>query len=155
MNLDLTRLNNDIVESMEIHEKIIIPKELYKMSSMIELKNLHLDGKAYKNSAEITILQATISGVMVLEDSISLDPIDYSFSCEIEEELQEFGQKIENILDITEILWQNIMLEVPLKISHVEDFNEYQGDGWKLVSEDSMKNTSNPFNELKDMMGEE
>lgn len=155
MYLDITKLNSDILESMDIHENVEIPRELYQSSSIIELKNIKLDGKVYKNSAEIIILQATVSGIMILEDSISLDPIDYPFSCEIEEELQEFGEKIENILDITEILWQNIMLEVPLKISHVEDFNEYQGDGWKLVSEDSMKNTNNPFNELKDMMGEE
>lgn len=155
MYLDITKLNSGILESMDIHENIEIPKDLYQSSSIIELKDIKLDGKVYKNSAEIIILQATVSGIMILEDSISLDPIDYPFSCEIEEELQEFGEKIENILDITEILWQNIMLEVPLKISHVEDFNEYQGDGWKLVSEDSMKNTNNPFNELKDMMGEE
>ena len=155
MYLDITKLNSDILESMDIHENIKIPKDLYQSSSIIELKDIKLDGKVYKNSAEIIILQATVSGTMVLEDSISLDPIDYPFSCEIEEELQEFGEKIENILDITKILWQNIILEVPLKISHVEDFNEYQGDGWKLVSEDSMKNTNNPFNELKDMMGEE
>lgn len=155
MYLDITKLNSGILESMDIHENIEIPKDLYQSSSIIELKDIKLDGKVYKNSAEIIILQATVSGIMILEDSISLDPIDYPFSCEMEEELQEFGEKIENILDITEILWQNIMLEVPLKISHVEDFNEYQGDGWKLVSEDSMKNTNNPFNELKDMMGEE
>lgn len=155
MYLDVTKLNSDILDSMDIHENIEIPKDLYQSSSIIELKNIKLDGRVYKNSAEIIILQATISGVMILEDSISLESIDYPFSCEIEEELQEFGEKIENILDITEILWQNIMLEVPLKISHVEDFNEYQGDGWKLVSEDSMKDTNNPFNELKDMMGEE
>lgn len=155
MYLDLTKINSGILDSINVHECIEISKELYELSSVIELKNLKLDGKVYKNSAEIITLQATISGTMILEDSISLDPIDYPFSCEIEEELQEFGEKIENILDITEILWQNIMLEVPLKISHVEDFNEYQGDGWKLVSEDSMRNTNNPFNELKDMMGEE
>jgi len=92
---------------------------------------------------------------MVLEDSISLDPIDYPFSMEIEEELEDFSEKMENTLDITDILWQNIMLEVPLRVSNVENFNEYQGDGWRLVDEDSIKNTNNPFKELKDMMGEE
>ena len=92
---------------------------------------------------------------MVLEDSISLEPIDHQFSCQIEEEFEENDENLENILDITDILWQNIVLEVPLKLTNVEDFNEYQGDGWKLVSEDSIKNTNNPFSELRDMMGEE
>ena len=69
--------------------------------------------------------------------------------------MPDFSEKIENTLDITDILWQNIMLEVPLRVSNVENFTEYQGDGWRLVDEDSIKNTNNPFKELKDMMGEE
>lgn len=155
MNLDLIKLNSCFENSIDINETINIPSELYQKTSIIELKDLKIKGKVFKNNAEIITLQATVSGIMVLEDSISLEPINYEFSCEIDEELQEFEEKLENTLDITDILWQNIMLEVPLKISHVEDFNEYQGDGWKLVSEDSIKNTNNPFNELKDMMGEE
>jgi len=155
MNLDLTKLNSHIEDDIELHETVQIPSELYQKSSVIELKNIKLDGRVLKNSTGEITLQATVSGIMVLEDSISLELINYDFSCEIDEELEEFEEKMENILDITDILWQNIMLEVPLKISHVEDFNEYQGDGWKLVSEDSIKNTNNPFNELKDMMGEE
>jgi len=155
MNLDLIKLNSCFENSIDINETVSIPSELYQKTSIIELKDLKIKGKVFKNNAEIITLQAIVSGIMVLEDSISLEPINYEFSCEIDEELQEFEEKLENILDITDILWQNIMLEVPLKISRVEDFNEYQGDGWKLVDEDSLKNTNNPFKELKDMMGEE
>ena len=155
MKLDLTKLYAGTENIINLHEDVQIPKEMYEKMSILELTDVKLDGMVYKDSMNTVILNANVSGIMTLEDSISLDPIPYPFSCELEEELQEFGEKTENILDITDILWQNIMLEVPLKISHVEDFNEYQGDGWKLVSEDSMKNTNNPFNELKDMMGGE
>ena len=34
-------------------------------------------------------------------------------------------------------------------------FDDYHGDGWRLVSEDSKEITNNPFKELKDMLGEE
>lgn len=155
MNLDLTKLNSGFLSELEIKEEFTIPTEFYQKTSILELKNLKLDGKVYRNSANEFTLQATVSGIMVLEDSISLDPIDYLFSMEIEEELEDFSEKMENTLDITGILWQNIMLEVPLRVSNVENFNEYQGDGWRLVDEDSIKNTNNPFKELKDMMGEE
>lgn len=155
MKLDLTKLNSCFESSIDINEIIEIPKCLYQKSSIVDLKDIKLVGQVLKDSVGVIILQATVSGIMVLEDSISLEPIDYAFSCKIEEEVQEFEEKLENTLDITDILWQNIMLEVPLKISRVEDFNEYQGDGWKLVSEDSIKNTNNPFNELKDLLGEE
>lgn len=155
MELDLTKLNNGFENSLDINEPIQIPKDYYQNSSVMDFKNLVLQGRVFKDSTDVITLQATVSGIMVLEDSISLDAIDYEFSCEIEEELEENYGKLENTLDITDILWQNIMLEVPLKFTNVENFNEYQGDGWKLVDEDSIKSTNNPFKELKDMMGEE
>ncbi len=154
MKLDLLTLTNNLKNVLEVDQKVEIPKEFYQKTSIIELKNLILKGTVTNNANTIT-LRATVTGMMILEDSISLEPIDYPFTCEIEEELQDFLKNNENTLDITEILWQNIMLEVPLKLSHVENFDEYQGDGWKLISEDSIKNTNNPFSELKDMMGEE
>ena len=155
MKLDLTELNNRIVTELEISSDVIIPKEWYLESNILELNNLHLTGSVFRDSSDLITLKATLSGNMILPDSISLEPVNYPFSCEIEENLQENSQKLENILDITEILWQNIMLEVPLKFTLVESFDEYQGDGWKLVSEDSFQRTNNPFSELKDMMGEE
>ena len=62
---------------------------------------------------------------------------------------------MKNTLDITEILWQNIMLEVPLRFTTVDDYSKYQGDGWKLTSEEELKVENNPFNDLKKMMGGE
>ena len=103
---------------------------------------------------EITI-KGNLEGIMVIADSISLDPIDYEFNSEIDEEIEEILEKTLKTLDITEILWQNIVLEVPLKLTNVESFDEYHGDGWKLTSEDSIENTNNPFKELEDMLGKE
>ena len=109
MELDLTKLNSGFLDSLDINTAIELPKDLYQNSNITELKNLFLKGKVFKNSADIITLEATVSGIMVLEDSISLELIDYEFSCEIDEELEENEEKLENILDITDILWQNIM----------------------------------------------
>lgn len=155
MELDITLLNRNIETSLKISDYVIIPKEKFQNTDILEFKNLKLDGSIIRESSDIITLKADLSGIMVLNDSISLDPIDYNFLCQIDEELVEKAENLENILDITDILWQNIILEVPLKLSNVKDFNEYQGDGWKLVDEDSIKSTNNPFSELKDMIGEE
>lgn len=156
MVLDLTRLNSRIVSEIELDQDIEIPTDFYKETDILELNQLHLKGSVFRNSSDFIVLKAVLSGSMVLPDSISLEPVSVDFSCEILEELQENRENLENILDITAILWQNIMLEVPLKFTLVENFDEYQGDGWKLVSEDSIQSTNNPFSELKDiMMGEE
>lgn len=155
MNIDITMLNRRMKNTIDIDSEVIIPNDRFSNTEILDLKNLKLQGSIVRNSSDIITLKADLSGIMVLEDSISLDPIDHQFSCQIEEEFEENDENLENILDITDILWQNIVLEVPLKLTNVEDFNEYQGDGWKLVSEDSIKNTNNPFSELRDMMGEE
>ena len=155
MNIDITMLNRRMKNTIDIDSEVVIPNDRFSNTEILDLKNLKLQGSIVRNSSDIITLKADLSGIMVLEDSISLEPIDHQFSCQIEEEFEENDENLENILDITDILWQNIVLEVPLKLTNVENFNEYQGDGWKLVSEDSIKNTSNPFSELKDMMGEE
>ncbi len=155
MNIDITMLNRRMKNTIDIDSEVVIPNDRFSNTEILDLKNLKLQGSIVRNSSDIITLKADLSGIMVLEDSISLEPIDHQFSCQIEEEFEENDENLENILDITDILWQNIVLEVPLKLTNVENFNEYQGDGWKLVSEDSIKNTNNPFSELRDMMGEE
>ncbi|MGN1000380.1 MAG: hypothetical protein ACI4OG_00390, partial [Bacilli bacterium] len=59
-----------------------------------------------------------------------------------------------NTIDILDILWQNIVLEIPLKYTLVEDLSKYQGDGWKVISEDEIKR-DNPFRVLAENMKEE
>ena len=53
---------------------------------------------------------------------------------EILENIDEFLENNQNSIDILEILWQNIVLEIPLKYTEVEDLSKYQGDGWKVIS---------------------
>ena len=153
MQIDCSKLLEK-ESSFEVKEPFEIPVDYLKNSEILSLSNLncHVVGTL---EGEMIHLQGEVTGVMTLADSISLEEIEYPFTAEIDENLEENFKNNTNLLDITEILWQNIILEVPLKLSHVENFNEYQGDGWKLVSEDSFQNTENPFRELKAMMREE
>lgn len=155
MVVDLTELNSRIIPELLLDQTVIIPSNFYQNTSVLELNDLHIKGSIFRNCSDFITLKGVLSGTMILPDSISLEPVNYQFSCEILEELQENSQNIENILDITTILWQNIMLEVPLRFTQVENFDEYHGNGWKLVEEDNLQITNNPFIELKDKMGEE
>ena len=56
--------------------------------------------------------------------------------------------KNKNTLDIFSFLWENIVLEVPLQFTKVEDLSKFHGDGWRLISEDSLKRENNPFSDL-------
>ncbi len=154
MFVDLSKIINESIARINLDSKVEIPKELYSSSEILDLKDLNFKGEVEYIEGEITI-KGILDGIMVLEDSISLEPIDYHFQAEIDEEIEENLEKSTNILDITEILWQNIVLEVPLKLTNVSNFDEYHGDGWCLISEDSIENTNNPFKELKDMLRKE
>ena len=92
---------------------------------------------------------------MIIEDSISLEPVQYPFSINYDDIIEENCKKNENTLDIFSFLWENIVLEVPLQFTKVEDFSKFRGDGWKLVSENELTENNNPFSELLDKMKEE
>lgn len=154
MNIDLNLLDNNTMSTIDINKEVIIPKDYYENTDINDLKNLTFIGKLdiIENNLSLT---GTLTGIMVIDDSISLEPINHEFSIEIDEEIDKNLIKLPNILDITLVLWQNIVLEVPLRLTNVSNFDEYHGDGWKLISEDSTKSTNNPFKELEDMLGKE
>ena len=153
MNIELDELFCHNTDKIVIDEDIIFTEE-YKSNDIKELKNVHFSG-LIKESSDTTIkLEGTLNGIMVIEDSISLEDVDYSFSCEIDENLDEILENNQNTIDILEILWQNIVLEIPLKFTVVNDLSKYQGDGWKVISEDEIKR-DNPFSILTENMKEE
>ena len=59
---------------------------------------------------------------------------------------------VRNRLDIQEFLWQNILVEIPLKvISEKNKDLTLKGNGWRLVTEEEINQRNNsPFSELKD-----
>ncbi len=112
-------------------------------------------GEITRQTDDIDYVDLDVSGVMILQDSISLEDIEYPFSLKIEGDLKEFITNLENSLDIIELLWENIVLEIPLKYTKVEDLSKFHGDGWKLVSEEEATTSHNPFNELLKNIEEE
>ena len=64
---------------------------------------------------------------------------------------------IENTLELKEFLWQNIVVEIPLRVvsDHAYD-KEYKGNGWRLVTEEDKKVSGNKSLEvLKQLLEKE
>ncbi len=132
---------------MLLDETITLPKEQYKNASILDIKNLHIKGNIsydYENNLSIAI---EANGDFLLEDAITLEAILYPFSCKIEEKIENieetcgsFYEKSKNTLDISEILWENIVLEIPIRATNMksEDLN-LQGSGWELAKEEKDK----------------
>ena len=145
MNIDLNKLNNS---NIDISGKYNIPKNYYENSDIIELNDIEVEGEISLDEDENEMINCMIKGKMVIPDTISLEEISYPFTIEFDDIIPETAKKSKNILDIFEFLWENIVLEVPLQFTKVEDLSKFHGDGWKLISEESLKKENNPFSDL-------
>lgn len=146
----LEKILQNQVSVIELDEVYDFSSDYYEKSEIKKLDNVHLTGKIFRDSYDIIKMEAKVEGEMVLLDAISLEEVPYSFSFEIDEDLEEIFTNLQNSIDIMEFLWQNIVLEIPLGYTIVTDFSKYCGNGWKLVGEeeDTEKRKNLPFADL-------
>ena len=154
MNIDYSLLVSGSVSDIDITNTYSIPKEYFESTDVIALNEIKVEGKIYQNVSEddpdelVEYINCKITGEMTIADSISLEPVEYPFSIEYDDIIEENCKKSENVLDIFQFLWENIVLEIPLQFTKVKDLSKFHGDGWKLISEDELKTSHNPFNDL-------
>lgn len=122
----------------EINEELIITKNYYELSDIKDLSPVKVLGIIKYNASDEIAINLNVSGTMKLTDAITNDLIDYPFSFEIDEileslegESEKYFEKNQNILDIIEFLWENIVLEVPIRITNEENVH-LSGEGWEL-----------------------
>lgn len=160
MDIDLTPLHSHITDKVDITNVYTLPKSFFGTTGVKKLENIKVEGYVYLSPGEddleeVDSINCKIEGNMIIEDSISLEPIEYPFAIDFDDIIEENCKKNENTLDIFSFLWENIVLEVPLQFTKVKDFSKFRGDGWKLVSENELTENNNPFSELLDKMKEE
>ena len=85
---------------------------------------------------------------MTIRDSVSLEEVDYPFSIDYDDIVDENWINNEKLLDIFIFLWENIVLEVPLQFTKVSDLSKFHGYGCRLISEEQLKLKNNPFSDL-------
>lgn len=145
--VDLVPLYSNNVTEICLDGVYNIPESYFVNSKIHSLSEIEVKNGLIKKVEGDYFLKMDVSGKMLISDSISSKDVWYSFKIEINEKLDEFMGNDKNSLDIIEVLWQNIVLEVPLRYTVVDDYSKYQGVGWKLVSEEELVN-NNPFNTL-------
>jgi len=149
MKINIFELYANVKSEMTFEKEIIFNKEEYQKAGIIELKQTKVTGKI-KRILDSYEVDYKITGIMVMACSISLEEIDYNFECEDSIIIEENGQNNElinkNTIDLTEIMWQNIIMEIPLKVEKPGiDKSQFKGEGWKLISQDD-SDTSEEFN---------
>lgn len=151
-------INKIPITGRKIDETVHFDEEMYKKAGILELKDLKLKGKIEKNRNQDVFIKAILTGIMILPDAVTLEPIPLPLEIRIEERIdegnetiQEYFEKNKNILDIMGILWENIVLEVPISISKGNRIDAF-GSGWELVrnTKESMDPRLAPLRKLLD-----
>jgi len=134
-------LNKIPITGLEINEEVNFDKEYYQNTDILELKHIKISGEIKRNIEQDIILSLEVKGTMILPDSRTLDPNTHDFSINIEEvcdesneNIREYYENKKNILDIMGILWENIVLEVPI-CKTANSFETKEGNGWELIDE--------------------
>ncbi len=144
--IDLIPLYSENMNKINIDGEYDVSSKIINENDIHEISIIKVKGDIKKVEDDY-YLKFNAKGKMKISDSITLEDIWYPFEIDFEEKLDDFIEKDKNSLDIIEVLCQNIVLEVPLRYSIVSDYSKYQGDGWKLVSEEEVIK-DNPFNTL-------
>lgn len=155
MEIDITRLKSGIDEYTLIDLNYSFTKEQLENSGIMELNNLKITGNISQVLDNFHI-NVNIDGIMVLPCSVSLKPTNYPFHINLDEDLdenlQESLKNATNTIDIFPIIWENILMEIPIRVVN-EDLSDVktEGNGWKLITGDEQQ--VNPgLAKLKDLL---
>lgn len=145
MNIDLTKLRSGIVGHIDVNIDYSFNKEELKDSNILEFNNCKIEGTISSGYEDDLKFNLNVSGTMILPCSISLKPVNYPINIKIDGYLSELftdlKEKVENTIDIFPIIWENILLEVPLKIVSDDLSNiKTSGEGWKFITEEEEEN---------------
>lgn len=152
-------LSNVFIHEIKEQMDVTIPQSYYQNTDIVSLPTFTISLEILKDNNQDYFLLINSDAKMGLKDALTLDVVDYPFSLNIEEKitddnemLQNFIKKQQNTLDIIGILWENIVLEIPISYSTSNLENEYH-DGWELVgskSKDEIDPRWAPLLELND-----
>ncbi len=137
MKIDLNYLNR--FGKIEIDSDFNIDESFYSDTDIRKLENLHVSGIVSVDYDDYVNFELKITGRMILPCAITLVDVPYDFDTNIEENIGKFEEiykNNKNTLEISEILWENIVLEIPIRVvsKDIKPSNT-SGDGWELISE--------------------
>ncbi len=158
MNIDITKLKSGYQNYVDIDFTYSFTEEELKGTDLISLDNVKVSG-ILDESYDDYHLDVKVEGIMILPCAITLEKVEYPFICHIDENLEEFFEineksckTCENTIDILPIIWENILMEIPMKVvSEKAKDIQLEGDGWKLITDDEVKINS-PFEKLNEIL---
>lgn len=163
IEIDLNKVNSE--NFIEIDTILSFDDEYISNTPIKRLDNVSVKGRIYYSVTDEIVIDVIVKGSMLLLDAITLEEVFYPFVIHIDEIINENNENFKeyslnstNSLDIMSFLWQNIVLEVPIRIKKDESKNiSLKGEGWELVDENTKEidPSMSPFAALLDKEGKE
>lgn len=165
MSINLTNLITGLTDEIKIDDIVEIPKENLSNTEIKDISKVKVNGYIINHDNDNFEVNLNIKCTLVLVCSISLKDVSYDVDVNISEIigenseiLEENNKIINNTIDLIPIIWQNILLEVPLKVISPDTINKnIYGDGWKFITEeeDINKDIDPRLEKLKEYLSEE
>ena len=162
MEYNLLRLKNDLDKFISIDEKYSFSKEELQGTDVISLNDVKVVGEITKDAIDELYLDINVRGTLVLPCAITLKPVNYPFDIKIEGNIDELVgeneksvKKDENTLDILPIIWENILMEIPMRVvseDAEEELSNLEGNGWKVITEEDDGEINPELAKLKDLL---
>ncbi len=142
MEIDLLKLNYS--DKIDVDTDINYSDDYLKDSDIIHLNNVHVSG-TIKTDIEFNYdVNFTLTGEMIINDSLTGDEVPYKFNTNIEEKLENSLKS----LDLIEFLWQYIVMEIPMRFTLCDDLS-VKNDDYEVISEEEYKEKkNNPFKDF-------
>ena len=134
MKIDLRKLY--ALNKIDIDEDLIIPKDYYEKMNVISMNDVKVKGNIkvnYENNIDINLI---VKGIFIMKCSYTFEDVEVPFETKINDEILENALNNEFYLDLLDILWENIILEIPFNVvKEGAEIKNLQGEGWIVSKE--------------------
>ena len=133
MNVNLTELNTKGRVNFEGSPDV----SKYYNDYVKSINNLYVSGTIVDNGTEEYEINIHITGDLVLKSVINGSDVHEKMDINNEDYIENLVEKYKNStnsLDILPIIWENILLEIPIKAANPDDeYESTSGKGWEIV----------------------
>ena len=134
MRLDLRKLYS--LKRIDINEDINFNNIDYQKMNITKSNVMHATGYAKVHYEDNIELELDVSGSLVMPCAITLEDVIVPINVHISEEILENTLNNDFFLDLLDILWENIVLEIPIRVvKEGAKLESQKGVGWEIISE--------------------
>ena len=158
MNIDL---QNVPIRDTQYHEKIIMPASYYQKMDIVGISPVDVKFEIKKDLNQEDNLHLQATGNLLLEDARTTETVEYPFQIDLTEKINEesefcgrFLEKSKNTLDILSILWENIVLEIPISYTLADELH-LEGEGYQVSGKKSGENIDPRLAPLLELLDKE